>query len=135
LQEDFLLQRLYSTFPDGRPGAGLLFLRLAGGGFLIAERVANLIRMPPSPLWELHVALICVGACLCLGLWTPIAGGVEAAAEVAMTLSNPLQSHSHILLAVLALSLMMLGPGAWSIDALIFGRKRITVYGNSGSQD
>jgi uncharacterized membrane protein YphA (DoxX/SURF4 family) len=33
----------------------------------------------------------------------------------------------HLLLAVLAISLAMLGPGAWSIDAQIFGRKRITI--------
>jgi hypothetical protein len=27
--------------------------------------------------------------------------------------------------ALLGLSLMMLGPGAWSLDAFLFGRRRI----------
>jgi hypothetical protein len=31
------------------------------------------------------------------------------------------------LLGILGISLAMLGPGAWSVDALLFGRKRITV--------
>jgi uncharacterized membrane protein YphA (DoxX/SURF4 family) len=53
--------------------------------------------------------------------------GLEAVAELLMTVSDPERYESHILLAVLAISLAMLGPGAWSIDALIFGRKRITV--------
>jgi putative oxidoreductase len=30
----------------------------------------------------------------------------------------------HIFLAVLAAGVAMLGPGAWSIDARLFGRKR-----------
>jgi uncharacterized membrane protein YphA (DoxX/SURF4 family) len=54
-------------------------------------------------------------------------GAFEAVAEVLITLSRPTQYQSHILIAVLAIGLAMLGPGAWSIDALIFGRKRITI--------
>ncbi|HEX8765158.1 MAG TPA: hypothetical protein VF740_08355 [Candidatus Acidoferrum sp.] len=33
----------------------------------------------------------------------------------------------HLLLAVLGASLAMLGPGAWSVDARLFGRKRIDI--------
>jgi uncharacterized membrane protein YphA (DoxX/SURF4 family) len=54
-------------------------------------------------------------------------GAFEAVAEVLITFSRPTQYQSHILIAVLAIGLAMLGPGAWSIDALIFGRKRITI--------
>jgi uncharacterized membrane protein YphA (DoxX/SURF4 family) len=53
--------------------------------------------------------------------------GLEATAELLMTLTDPSRYESHILLAILAISLAMLGPGAWSVDAQIFGRKRITV--------
>jgi uncharacterized membrane protein YphA (DoxX/SURF4 family) len=57
--------------------------------------------------------------------------GLEAVAELLGTLSHPGQYQTHILLAVLAMALAMLGPGAWSMDAIIFGRKRITVLGQS----
>jgi len=33
----------------------------------------------------------------------------------------------HIFLAVLAVSVAMLGPGAWSVDARLFGRKRFDI--------
>jgi putative oxidoreductase len=33
----------------------------------------------------------------------------------------------HIFLAILAVSVAMLGPGAWSIDARLFGRKRFDI--------
>jgi putative oxidoreductase len=121
------LQRLYSTFPSGRPGIGLLLLRVAAGGFLIGERVIMMTPLPASPLWEMNSVLLCVGACICVGVWTPIVGGIATAAEVAMMLSHPVHAQTHCLIAVLGLSLALLGPGAWSIDALLFGRKRIAL--------
>jgi len=57
--------------------------------------------------------------------------GLEAVVELLVTLSHPSQYQTHILLAVLSVGLAMLGPGAVSIDAIIFGRKRITVLGQS----
>ena len=53
--------------------------------------------------------------------------GLDGAAELLMTITDSGRYESHLLLAILGISLAMLGPGAWSIDALIFGRKRITV--------
>jgi putative oxidoreductase len=40
----------------------------------------------------------------------------------------------HLLLAVLAVSVAMLGPGAWSVDARLFGRRRIDIPRSSGSK-
>jgi hypothetical protein len=34
---------------------------------------------------------------------------------------------SLILLAIINVSLFLIGPGAWSVDAAIFGRKRIDI--------
>jgi putative oxidoreductase len=121
------LQRLYSTFPSGRPGFGLFLLRLAAGGSLVAERISMMLPAPPSPLWEAQTTLVLVGVCVCLGFWTPVMGAVEAGAELLMAFSRPGAYETHLLLAVLAISLAMLGPGAWSIDALLFGRKRIAI--------
>jgi putative oxidoreductase len=113
----YLVQRLYSTFPNGPPGIGLLLLRLAVGGSLIAEPISMMLPIPPSA----------VGVCICIGLWTPLMGAVQGIAELAMALYPANGYEHHLLLAVLAISLAMLGPGAWSIDAQIFGRKRITI--------
>ena len=67
------------------------------------------------------------GALLMIGLWTPIAGAVVAVVESLICFSRPFANHSHplghLLLIVLGLGLCMLGPGTWSIDARLFGRK------------
>ena len=52
---------------------------------------------------------------------------LEAVSELLMALSRPVVYESHALLAIVALSLVFLGPGAWSVDALLFGRKRIAI--------
>jgi putative oxidoreductase len=113
-----VLQRLYSTFPSGLPGLGLFCLRLAAGGFLMAG-------LPALAQPWLFALLLCTGACVCIGLWTPITAGCDAAGEVFLAVSRPIEIRLHVLLAIVALSLAMLGPGAWSLDSLIFGRKRI----------
>lgn len=121
------MQRLYSTFPSGRPGFGLLLLRLAAGGSLFIERTSMLLVAPSSPLWETQTVLVLVAACVCFGFWTPVMSALEAVSELLMAFSRPVVYESHALLAVVAISLVFLGPGAWSVDALLFGRKRIAI--------
>jgi uncharacterized membrane protein YphA (DoxX/SURF4 family) len=121
------VQRLYSTFPNGPPGLGLLLLRLAVGGSLITERISMMLPSPSPPLWVAHILLVCAGVCICIGLWTPVMGAILGIAELGMALSHANGYEHHLLFAVLAISVAMLGPGAWSIDAQIFGRKRITI--------
>jgi hypothetical protein len=60
-----------------------------------------------------------------IGLWTPVAGALIAAVEVwtALVYSGDLGTSS--LLATLGATLAMIGPGAFSIDARLFGRKHI----------
>jgi uncharacterized membrane protein YphA (DoxX/SURF4 family) len=71
------------------------------------------------------------GLFLLTGLWTPVMAGLVAVEEAWQLLSphRPLaQSASiHLFLAVIAVSVAMLGPGAWSIDARLFGRKRFVI--------
>jgi uncharacterized membrane protein YphA (DoxX/SURF4 family) len=54
-------------------------------------------------------------------------GGLAAMIELLLAFSPAGGSATHILLAILSVSLALLGPGAWSIDAQIFGRKRIDI--------
>lgn len=63
------------------------------------------------------------GVLLIAGLWTPVAGTLLALDEVWTALSQHSVLQGHILIAALGLSLAMLGPGAWSVDAHLFGRK------------
>ena len=86
-----------------------------------------LLITPSSPLWETQTVLILVAACVCVGFWTPVMSAVEVVAELLMAFSRPVIYESHVLLAVVAMSLVFLGPGAWSVDAMLFGRKRIPI--------
>ena len=66
-------------------------------------------------------------ALLLVGVWTPLAGVVLAVAELSLALSHSHDPWIHILLGTLGAALAMLGPGAWSVDARLFGRKRIRI--------
>lgn len=65
------------------------------------------------------------GLLLLAGLWTPLSGTLIALLEVWITFSFAADPLIHIVLATLGATLAMIGPGAWSIDARLFGRKRI----------
>ena len=111
------MQRLFSSFADGWPGTALLFLRLGAGAVLVQFAIA-------SPSAASLVAAV-GGVLLLAGLWTPVIGTAIAIAELWITFSQSNHLRSHFLLAVLGACLAMIGPGAWSIDARLFGRKQI----------
>ena len=123
------LQRLFSTFPDRWPGFGLLLMRAGIGVALVCTGVASLLAEIPAPLTIAQNAIAAAaGIFLLAGLWTPIAGALAALDQIWIAVS--LQSSWRdakwidIFLAVLCASVAMLGPGAWSIDARLFGRRR-----------
>jgi putative oxidoreductase len=123
------LQRLFSTFPNNWPGAGLLLLRIAAGVPLILEGISEILRAPrPVPFIVAGAATV-TGAFLLVGLWTPLSGALAVFIQLWMVISHTGHRGVHALLVALAASLMMLGPGAWSIDARLFGRKRIELQG------
>jgi hypothetical protein len=100
-------------------------LRLTVSAFLIH---GFFVRLPGE---ENSGALRAVGAgtaaFFLIGLWTPVAGAVAAAIELWMAFSRPGEFWPSLLSAAIALSLMFLGPGAGSIDAIAYGRKRISI--------
>ena len=121
------MQRLFSTFPEGWPGTGLLFLRAVAAIAPLQHSFAGLLMAPPPALINLHLVAAGAAVLLLVGLWTPFAGVLLTVAEVGLTFSHPVDPWRHILLGALGVALAMLGPGAWSVDARLFGRKRIHI--------
>jgi uncharacterized membrane protein YphA (DoxX/SURF4 family) len=66
------------------------------------------------------------GILLLLGLWTPVSGTLIAFVEVWVAYSSG-RTGIPIMLATLGVTLAMIGPGAWSIDARLFGRKHFEI--------
>ena len=76
-------------------------------------------------IWSIRCLTIGIAVLLWVGLWTPVAAVAAAALEVCLAaLSQPFNGAAAIY-AALGTGLAMLGPGCWSLDARLFGRKRI----------
>ncbi len=75
------------------------------------------------------------GLLLLLGLWTPVAGIALAIDALWIAFSPTVAQLSdrwpHILLAILVAAIAMLGPGAWSVDTRLFGRRRFEIDGRN----
>jgi uncharacterized membrane protein YphA (DoxX/SURF4 family) len=120
------VRRLFSTFARGWPGVGLLVMRLVGGTAFVARAVATL-HSGPSTAVAVAVLAIVAGLFLLAGLWTPIAGSLVAAIGVWFAFTHAGDPLASVLLATIGAALALVGPGAWSIDARLFGWKRIDV--------
>jgi putative oxidoreductase len=100
-------------------------MRLVVGLSLVTRSINELQSGPPIGLVIIHVLAIVAGMLLLAGLWTPIAGALLTIIEIWSAFSHPHDPWSYILLGTIGAALAMLGPGAWSVDARLFGWKRI----------
>jgi putative oxidoreductase len=118
------VQRLFSTFPNSWPGLGLLLLRFATGLSLAA--VAHVVGDLADTAGLLARCVVGgVAVLIWIGLWTPLAAVAGAAIQILVIAFGHQFNLSLVVFAAMGLSLATLGPGAWSFDARLFGRKRI----------
>lgn len=124
----FLFRRLFVSFPGGVSGVALLLLRVVAGGVLSHYgfgywRAGN----ASAALWPV-AALLAAGALLAVGFLTPI---VAAAALAHTALSTGLVHPDGVLdtlmLDAILVAVLLQGPGAFSLDARIFGRREILI--------
>jgi putative oxidoreductase len=120
------LQRLFSTFAEGWPGAGLLLQRTLTSAIVFFYGMSHLLE-PASLATRLPFLIASVAAVfLFLGLWTPVAGTVISVVGTWLFFAV-CRAHSltAVIVAVLGVSVAMIGPGIWSIDARLYGRKHL----------
>ena len=118
------MQRLFSSFAEGWPGTGLLIQRFLIGAILLHG--AFLQPSAGSHLTALVLPLI-ASVLLVIGLGTPYIGFLVAATQLWLAFSGSADPWTAIIVCGLGITLAMIGPGAWSVDARFFGRKHVEI--------
>lgn len=102
----------------------MLLLRLVAGSTLLMRATLALWNGAPLDTLIPSTFLGASATLLIPGLCTPIAGTMIAVIEVSQLLTGADPSVS-LLHGTIGGALAMLGPGLWSIDARLFGWKRV----------
>jgi putative oxidoreductase len=121
------VRRFISSFVGGRPALGLLLIRIAAGAALILDGQVRLHHGEPLLPLILGLLEVANGTVLVAGLWTPAAGILSVALSTGEILIFHDTLCPAILLASMGAGLALVGPGALSIDAWLFGLKRIDI--------
>jgi putative oxidoreductase len=119
------MRRLFSSFASGWPGIGLLLLRIVCGGFLVTDGFEKCHAGQPIASLIASLFAIVDGTLLVTGLWTPVAGPLVIVLSMWGILVQHRDPRPCILLAAIGAALGLVGPGALSLDARLFGWKRL----------
>jgi len=121
------MQRLYSMFPQGGPGLGLLLLRIATAAMFALNITHRFNFASPALYWAVVSLIAVISLSLCLGFLTPILAVIACATAVAnLFLGDQAGDFVFILRILTSAALFFPGPGAYSVDAKLFGL-RVTV--------
>jgi hypothetical protein len=127
---------LFSTFPGGWPGVGLLLLRSAVGVASALQGAHCLAGGGDSASqWLVGAAALLTGGSLLAGLLAPLSGGLVAAGSAGYAagwIPDAVPglfdaTVPAIFVAIVAIAVAFLGPGAYSVDARLFGRREIII--------
>jgi uncharacterized membrane protein YphA (DoxX/SURF4 family) len=108
---------------------------------LVVQGSSYLSNADGSHKWILAVAAIICAAFLLLGLFTPIASLLVTVGVAGTAFSWFVAPKSNLFaenlmaldIAITSLSVLLLGPGAYSLDARLFGRREIIIPHPSNS--
>ena len=114
-------------FPQGGPGIGLLLLRIAAAG-MFALNVTHRFNFSSNALhWFVVSLIVVISLGLLLGFLTPILAMIGCVAALANLLFTDLPIDVvYVVRLLTSAALGCLGPGAYSVDARLFGL-RVTV--------
>jgi hypothetical protein len=122
------VQRLFSIFPMGPVGVALVILRFSAAAVLISYWLRN----PLLSTAFTRVALVLPIGALFLGVLTPYASTIGCLIEFALIIRSGAQQEFALIIAIVNTAVVgILGPGAYSLDAWIFGRKIISFPGRN----
>jgi uncharacterized membrane protein YphA (DoxX/SURF4 family) len=130
------LQRLYSGFPDGWPGIALLLLRAVFGAALVLRGTVCIREAGDGDAaWVLGATAMLAGLLLVVGFLTPVVAAAVTVGAIAASFSKapacgPALFNADLPLAFAAtrlVAVVILGPGAFSVDARLFGRREIII--------
>ena len=96
--------------------------------FALADQ--GIVRLPGGAstiVLAFALTVVTLAILLIAGLWTPVTGALVALIELWNAYSQAGDPWFYTLLGTLGIALALLGPGAWSVDARLFGWKRIHI--------
>jgi uncharacterized membrane protein YphA (DoxX/SURF4 family) len=130
------LSILSHSFPGGRAGVGLLMLRTALGATVLYQSGIDLITgsNPMLRTWIVELSIAASAILLIIGLLTPCVAAVLGVLEIVThsflspeSCSLSACTSSTALAAAIAAAVVVLGPGALSVDARLFGLREVII--------
>jgi len=123
-----LVQRLFSMFPGGAAGCGLLLLRVCAAGMLFRNGIVD--DAVSVPTWEI-AGVTLLATAFCVGVFTPVFSILSAVMQIFMVLRAQESDPYHIVFTFcVTCAVFLLGPGAFSFDSQLFGRRLIVRSGS-----